>query len=125
MTPASTRMVVDLPAPLRPSKAVARPAYAVRSIPRTAATAPNLTHSPLISTRVAPSLASSTRPLFLTIGGVRVRFAKLSGFPGRPGKPEPGGQYFTLPAPDSPARPFRNVRRGVTARVRPGRTRPS
>src|SRR4051794_1729632 len=106
-------MVVDLPAPLRPSNAVARPAYAVRSIPRTAATAPNLTHSPLISTRVAPSLASSTRPLFLTIGGTRVRFAKLLGFPGRPGKPGDGRPYFARQPPESPARPFRNVRRGV------------
>ena len=33
-TPASTRIVVDFPAPLRPSSAVACPAYATRSMPR-------------------------------------------------------------------------------------------
>ena len=54
ITPASTRIVVDLPAPLRPSSAVARPASAVRSIPRTAATDPNRTQSPWMSTRRWP-----------------------------------------------------------------------
>ena len=42
-TPASTRMVVDLPAPLRPSSPVAWPAYAARSMPETASTSPNRT----------------------------------------------------------------------------------
>src|SRR5665809_42943 len=36
-------MVVDLPAPLRPSRAVACPAYAARSTPATASTSPKLT----------------------------------------------------------------------------------
>ena len=45
-TPASTRIVVDLPAPLRPSSAVACPAYAARSTPATASTSPNRTCSP-------------------------------------------------------------------------------
>ena len=49
-TPASTRMVVDLPAPLRPSRAVACPAYAWRSMPATASTSPKRTCRPCTST---------------------------------------------------------------------------
>ena len=43
MTPASTRIVVDLPAPLRPRSAVAAPGATAKSIPRTASTSPNRT----------------------------------------------------------------------------------
>src|SRR5690349_24947297 len=42
-TPASTRMVVDLPAPVRPSNGVAWPAYAWTSMPATASTSPKRT----------------------------------------------------------------------------------
>src|SRR4051794_26575328 len=49
-TPASTRIVVDLPAPLRPSRAVAWPAYASRSMPATASTSPKRTCRPRTST---------------------------------------------------------------------------
>ena len=50
MTPASTRIVVDLPAPLRPSSAVAAPGATEKSMPRTASTSPNLTQSDRTST---------------------------------------------------------------------------
>ena len=42
-TPARTRIVVDLPAPLRPSRAVEWPASACRSTPATASTSPKRT----------------------------------------------------------------------------------
>src|SRR3954466_250622 len=43
-------MVVDLPAPLRPSRAVAWPAYAWTSMPATASTSPKRTCRPRTST---------------------------------------------------------------------------
>src|SRR4249919_3094586 len=49
-TPGRTRMVVDLPAPLRPSRAVACPAYAWTSMPATASTSPKRTCRPRTST---------------------------------------------------------------------------
>src|SRR6188472_1950109 len=48
--PASTRIVVDLPAPLRPSSAVAWPACAWTSMPATASTSPKRTWRPRMST---------------------------------------------------------------------------
>ena len=67
ITPASTRIVVDLPAPLRPSRAVAAPGATWRSIPRTASTEPNETHRDWTSTTgagVVGSGAAVTGPLF-------------------------------------------------------------
>ena len=64
ITPASTRMVVDLPAPLRPSRAVAAPGATRRSMPRTASTAPKRTHS---------ASTSTTGPRYGGPGGTRGR----------------------------------------------------
>ena len=77
MTPASTRIVVDLPAPLRPSSAVAMPGATCRSMPRTASTDPNLTHSPDTSTTADRSgeVMASIVPLTVHEWGKTPRFA--------------------------------------------------
>src|SRR4051812_45769316 len=64
MTPATTRSVVDLPAPLRPTSATDAPAGTVRSSPSTATTEPNATRSSRTSTTAA------TRPTLLLRLGV-------------------------------------------------------
>lgn len=50
ITPASTRIVVDLPAPLRPSNAMALPGSTLNETPRTASTDPKRTHNASTST---------------------------------------------------------------------------
>ena len=104
-SPASTRMVVDLPAPLRPSSAVAWPACAWTSMPATASTSPKRTWRPRMSTtgsltrKILPARPDSvsglakpsraTGPADPVGGGPPSRRRRLEGFahpqPGRTG----------------------------------------
>src|SRR6185295_101078 len=64
-------MVVDLPAPLRPSSAVACPAYAWTSMPATASTSPKRTCRPRTSTTGSFTRKVSQRPADFALGTSR------------------------------------------------------